>query len=281
MSESPSPADSEPKKSSRAGRNLPAAIAVGVSLIAMIIAALFIVKTAFAFVVMIALTIAVFELANAMRAANIALPAIPVAVGGVAAMLVTYFISANHALVALALTVIAVFLYRLPGGADGFVKDVTAGIFSLGYLFVMGSVVMMMLSVDDGHWRVLTFIGVTVASDVGGYAAGVFLGKHPLAPNISPKKSWEGLGGSITASILVGLLFTIYGLGADWWVGLILGFFAAVAGTLGDLSESLIKRDLGIKDMGNLLPGHGGIMDRLDSLIVVAPVAFIIMYLFI
>ncbi len=281
MSESPSPADSESKKSSRAGRNLPAAIAVGLSLIAMIIAALFIVKTAFAFVVMIALTIAVFELANAMRAANITLPAIPVAVGGVAAMLVTYFISANHALVALALTVIAVFLYRLRGGADGFVKDVTAGIFSLGYLFVMGSVVMMMLSVDDGHWRVLTFIGVTVASDVGGYAAGVFLGKHPLAPNISPKKSWEGLGGSITASILVGLLFTIYGLGADWWVGLILGFFAAIAGTLGDLSESLIKRDLGIKDMGNLLPGHGGIMDRLDSLIVVAPVAFIIMYLLI
>ena len=191
MSESSSPADSEAKKPSKAGRNLPAAIAVGLSLIAMIVASLFIVKTVFAFVVMAALTVATFEITSAMRTAKIQVPAIPVAIGGVIAMLVTYFESSNHTIVVMAITIIAILLYRLPGGADGFVRDASAGIFTLGYLFVMGSLVMLMLAPEDGPWRVLAFIGCTVLSDVGGYAAGVFFGKHPLAPTISPKKSWS------------------------------------------------------------------------------------------
>lgn len=278
MSESPNQADPDTTKSSKAGRNLPAAIAVGLSLIALIIASLFIEKTVFAFVVMVALSIATFEITAAMRTAKISLPAIPVVIGGVIAMLVTYFESSNHTIVVMAVTVIAVFLYRLPRGADGFVRDVSAGIFTLGYLFIMGSLVMLLLAPEDGPWRMLAFIGCTVASDVGGYAAGVFFGKHPLAPTISPKKSWEGLGGSVAASSLIGVLFVVYGLGGAWWIGLVLGVLAALAGTLGDLSESLIKRDLGIKDMGNILPGHGGIMDRLDSLLVVAPVAFVVMH---
>lgn len=278
MSESPVPADSESKTSSKAGRNLPAAIAVGLSLIALVIFSLFIVKTVFAFVVMTALTVATFEIAQAMRTAQINIPAIPVAIGGVVAMLVTYFENSNHTIAVMALAIIAIFLYRLPHGVDGFVRDVSAGIFTLGYLFVMGSLVMLMLTPEDGPWRVLAFIGCTVASDVGGYAAGVFLGKHPLAPSISPKKSWEGLAGSVLGSVIFGTLIAIYGFETDWWVGVILGVVCALAGTLGDLSESLIKRDLGIKDMGNILPGHGGIMDRLDSLLVVAPVAFVVMY---
>lgn len=278
MSESPIPADSVPKKTSRAGRDLPVAIAVGLSLIAIVVSSLFFEKTIFAFVVMVALTIAIFEISHAMRAADIKLAAIPVAAGGVAAMLVTYFADPGHTVVVLAVAVIGIFLYRLPSGADGFVRDVSAGVFGLGYLFVMGSVVMLMLAAEDGHWRVLAFIGCTVASDVGGYAAGVLFGKHPLAPNISPKKSWEGLAGSMIGSAIFGVLVVVYGLEAEWWVGVILGIACATAGTLGDLFESLIKRDLGIKDMGNLLPGHGGIMDRLDSLVVVAPVAFIVMF---
>lgn len=278
MSESPIPADSKSKKSSRAGRNLSAAIAVGLSLIALVLVSLFVVKTVFAFVVMVALTIAIFEISQAMRTAGINLHAFPVAIGGVAAMAVTYFADPTHTIVVFAITIIAVFLWRLPGGQDGFVRDVSAGVFGLGYLFVMGTVVMLMLSADDGHWRVLVFIGCTVASDIGGYAAGVLFGKHPLAPSISPKKSWEGLVGSVIGSSIVGVLIVVYGLDVDWWVGIILGALCAVVGTLGDLCESLIKRDLGIKDMGNLLPGHGGIMDRLDSLVVVAPFAFIAMY---
>lgn len=278
MSDSPTPADSSEKKTSRAGRNLPAAIGVGVGLVAMIIVTLFFAKVVFAFIVMAALTIAIFEIATAMRIRDIALPALPVAVGGVIAMVFAYFINTEYALVALALTVVLVLLYRLPGGPDGFVRDASAGIFGLGYLFIMGTLVMLMLTAEDGHWRVAAFIACTAGSDIGGYAFGVLLGKHPLAPKISPKKSWEGLAGSVVFGMLIGVAIVHFGLGADWWVGIVLGAVCAFFGTLGDLSESMVKRDLGIKDMGSILPGHGGMMDRLDSLVICAPITFVVMY---
>ena len=130
----------------------------------------------------------------------------------------------------------------------------------------------------DGAARVLVFMICVVASDVGGYTAGVLAGKHPMAPTISPKKSWEGFAGSLLFGIAAGIATITYALDGDWWVGIILGVAGVVFATLGDLSESLIKRDLGIKDMGDLLPGHGGLMDRLDSLIAVAPVAWLILH---
>jgi phosphatidate cytidylyltransferase len=124
----------------------------------------------------------------------------------------------------------------------------------------------------------VAFIVATVASDTGGYIAGVLFGKHPMAPTISPKKSWEGFTGSLLFGIGLGIVTVVYALDGDWWVGILLGVAGVVFGTLGDLSESLIKRDLGIKDMGDLLPGHGGLMDRLDSLIAVAPICWLILF---
>lgn len=267
---------------SRAGRDLPAAIGVGVTLIALIGVSLFVVKDVFAIVVAAALTIGVFELANAFGAAGIRLPRIPVVTGGVAAMAAAYLLEdTSYALVILAITVLAVLIGRLPLGAEGFLRDVSAGLFVLGYLFLMGVLVMRMLAAEDGQWRIVAFIACTVASDIGGYAVGVLFGKHPMAPSISPKKSWEGFAGSFAFGVGLGILVVVYAFAAPWWIGIILGAACVVAGTVGDLCESLIKRDLGIKDMGNILPGHGGIMDRLDSLIVAAPVAFIVLYLFV
>jgi phosphatidate cytidylyltransferase len=141
----------------------------------------------------------------------------------------------------------------------------------------MGAFVMLMLHESDGPQRVIAFLLATIASDVGGYATGVLFGKHPMAPNISPKKSWEGFAGSMITGIAMGIATIVYLLHGPWWVGILLGVAGVVMATLGDLAESLIKRDLGIKDMGELLPGHGGLMDRLDSLIAVAPVAWLIM----
>jgi phosphatidate cytidylyltransferase len=135
-----------------------------------------------------------------------------------------------------------------------------------------------MLLEDDGPWRVVAFIVATIASDIGGFVAGVLFGKHPMAPTISPKKSWEGFAGSLIVGIGAGIGTVVYGLDGHWWAGVVLGIAGVVFATLGDLSESLIKRDLGIKDMGDLLPGHGGLMDRLDSLIAVAPVAWLILH---
>lgn len=275
--ETPSGAE-PPVKVSRAGRNVPASIAVGVSLLAMVVLSLALVKEVFIAVVAVALAIGLFELTRAFSTARIRLPVMPVLTGGVLMLVGAYYGSMETAAVAMALTVIGTMVWRMSEGADGFVRDVSAGIFSLGYLFLMGTFVVLMLKEDDGPWRIVAFIVATIASDIGGYIAGVLFGKHPMAPTISPKKSWEGFAGSLIFGIAAGIVTVTYGLDGRWWVGIVLGVAGVVFATLGDLSESLIKRDLGIKDMGDLLPGHGGIMDRLDSLIAVAPVAWLILY---
>ena len=138
----------------------------------------------------------------------------------------------------------------------------------------------MLTVAPDGVGRVLTFMLCVVASDVGGYATGVLAGKHPMAPTISPKKSWEGFAGSVLFCVVVGWATVVYFLDGDWWVGVLLGLIAAVMATLGDLCESVIKRDLGIKDMSQVIPGHGGLMDRLDSLLAtIAPIWLMLHYL--
>ncbi|MGH3457030.1 phosphatidate cytidylyltransferase [Aeromicrobium sp.] len=289
-SEDPSPAPSnsaeagshqEPRaaeRQSRAGRNLPAAIGVGVGLVLVILGSLFFVKDAFVAVVVIALGVGLWELARAFAKAGIQIPFVPVLTGGTLMLVSGFYGGMETAAVAMALTVIATLVWRLSEGADGFVRDSSAGMFALSYLHLMGVFVMLMLAEDDGQWRIVAFILATIASDIGGYAAGVLFGKHPMAPTISPKKSWEGFTGSLVTGIAAGILVVTYALDGNWWVGILLGVAGVVMATLGDLSESLIKRDLGIKDMGDLLPGHGGLMDRLDSLIAVAPVAWVILH---
>ena len=151
-------------------------------------------------------------------------------------------------------------------------------VFCLIYVPFLASFVALLLAPDDGIARVLTFIAVTIASDTGGYVAGVLFGRHPLAPGISPKKSWEGLVGSVVGSMAAGVACMVWLVDGDWWVGLVLGVVVATAATLGDLTESLIKRDVGIKDMSQVLPGHGGIMDRLDSLLATVSVVWLVLH---
>ncbi len=277
-SDGPTPEAGE-KKTGRAGRDLRAAITVGVSLVAVVLLSLFWIKDLFVLVVAAALVVAAIEITRALATARIAVPLPPVLLGGVLMLVVGFYDDMDTAAAVMALTVIATMAWRLRSGADGFVRDATAGIFLLSYLFLMGTFVMRMLADDDGQWRVVAFILVTIASDIGGYIAGVLFGKHPMAPTISPKKSWEGFTGSLIACVVAGIAIVTLALEGPWWAGLVLGIAGVCFATLGDLCESLIKRDVGIKDMGDLLPGHGGLMDRLDSLIAVAPVAYLVMYL--
>jgi phosphatidate cytidylyltransferase len=265
------------KPHGRAGRDLSAAIGVGVSLVAMILASLYFFKDSFVLIVVVAIGIGLWELGRAFESADIRLPFVPVATGGTLMLVSAYYGGMAEASVTMALTVIATLVWRLSDGPDGFVRDASAGLFSLSYLYLMATFVMLMLAETDGAERVLVFVIACIASDIGGYAAGVVLGKHPMAPTISPKKSWEGFGGSLITGVAAGVASVIFLLHGEWWVGVILGIAGVVMATLGDLAESLIKRDLGIKDMGTLLPGHGGLMDRLDSLIAVAPIAWLIM----
>ncbi|MGH3196799.1 MAG: phosphatidate cytidylyltransferase [Streptosporangiaceae bacterium] len=274
----------DPGRATRTGRNLPVAIGVGAGLGGLVFLTLFTVKATFLLYVGAAIAVALTELASAFAKRGINIPVIPVAAGGAAVLTCMYWLGSLAALAALALTVVAVFAWRLPGGPSGFVKDVTAGVFATIYLPFLASFVAAMLSPADGPRRVLTFIILTICSDIGGYFAGITLGRggrHPMAPVISPKKTWEGFAGSTAACLAAGALCVTLLLHGHLWPGLLAGAAAVLAATLGDLVESMIKRDLDIKDMGTLLPGHGGILERLDSLLVVAPVIWLLLYAFI
>ncbi len=268
----------------RAGRNLPVAIAVGAVLGGVAILTLLTVKATFLIYLAAAIGIALTELAGALAKRDIRIPVIPVAAGGVAIGACMYWLGVQASLAALALTVIVIFAWRLPGGASGYVKDVTAAVFTVIYLPFLASFAVAMLVPADGARRVLTFIILTICSDIGGYAAGITLGRggrHLMAPAISPKKTWEGFAGSVLACLAGGALCLRFLLHGHVWAGLVTGAAAVCAAILGDLVESMIKRDLDIKDMGTLLPGHGGVLERLDSLLVVAPVVWLLLSVFI
>ena len=265
----------------RAGRNLPVAIAVGAGLGGLVVLTLLTVKATFLLYMGIAVVIALVELTSAFARRDINIPVIPVAAGGAAMVTCTYWLGPRAALAALGLTVIAVLAWRLPGGASGYVKDVTAGVFATAYLPLPASFVAAMLVPADGPRRVLTFIILTICSDIGGYFAGITLGRHLMAPAISPKKTWEGFAGSVVACLVAGALCLPLLLHGHAWQGLLTGAAAVLAATLGDLVESMIKRDLDIKDMGTVLPGHGGILERLDSLLICAPVVWLLLIAFI
>jgi phosphatidate cytidylyltransferase len=268
----------------RTGRNLPAAIGVGLGLGGLVFLTLLTVKATFLLYMGIALAIGLAELAGAFAKRDIQIPVVPVAAGGAAVVTCRYWLGSGWALAALALTVVAIFAWRLQGGPTGYVKDVTAGMFATMYVPFLASFVAAMLLPADGAKRVLTFVILTVSSDIGGYFAGITLGRagrHLMAPVISPKKTWEGFAGSIAAGLAAGGLSVTLMLHGHAWQGLLTGAAAVCAAILGDLVESMIKRDLDIKDMGTLLPGHGGIFERLDSLLVAAPVVWLLLYLFV
>jgi phosphatidate cytidylyltransferase len=273
----PMQAEPPPERRTRAGRNLPAAIGVGLGLGVLILVALYVWKPAFVVVILAAAVLGVWELTHAFAADRIRVPVVPLAVGAAAIVVSAYAGGSEAMLVALALTVLAVMLWRAPENPNGYVRDVTASTFAALYVPFLAGFAALMLRDDDGADRVVVFIALVVLSDVGGYAAGVLFGRHPMAPTVSPKKSWEGFGGSALFCGAGGAALFPTVLEGVAWQGALVGLAVMVTATLGDLGESMIKRDLGIKDMGSLLPGHGGIMDRLDSLLPAAPVAYLLL----
>ncbi|NJQ02282.1 phosphatidate cytidylyltransferase [Streptomyces zingiberis] len=276
----PSPATPHRK---RAGRDLRAAIGVGLGLGVVILAALFLVKDIFVAVVGAAVVVGLWELTSRLRERKgVRVPLVPLAVGGVGMVTAGYLRGAEGAWVVLALTGLAVLAWRMTDSPENYLRDVTAGLFAAFYVPFLATFVALMLAADDGPQRVLTFLLLTVISDTGAYAVGWRFGTHKLAPRISPGKTREGLLGAVAFAMAAGALCTEFLItGGTWWQGLLLGLAVAGSATLGDLGESMIKRDLGIKDMGTLLPGHGGIMDRLDSLLPTAPVVWLLLVVFV
>ncbi len=272
----------EAKKASKAGRNLPAAIGVALLLGAAVIVSLVTVRFLFIGIIAIAMAVGTFEFAGVLRrVADTRVAMIPVLVGGQAMIWLAWPFGREGALTAFVLTVLACLLWRLPGGAKGYLRDISASVFAAAYLPLFGAFAAMLVPPSDGVGRVLTFLIGVVASDTGGYIAGVLGGKHPMAPTISPKKTWEGFAGSVIGGVVAGALTLSLLLDGHVWQGVLFGVAIVLTATLGDLVESLIKRDLGVKDMGTLLPGHGGLMDRLDSLLPSAVVSWLLLSAFV
>ena len=263
---------------SRAGRDLGSAIAVGLALGAIILVPLLTVRQTFVGVLAAATAVATWELRDALRrGAGIEVPLPVLLVGGQAMIWLSWPFGLRGLALAFVATALGCLVWRMRAGAAHYLRDVSAGLFTAVYVPLFCSFVVMLTVAPDGVGRVLTFMLCVVASDVGGYAVGVLAGRHPMAPSISPKKSWEGFAGSLLAGMITGALTLALMLGGRWWEGALTGALLVVSATLGDLVESLIKRDLGIKDMGRLLPGHGGLMDRLDSMLPTAVVSYFVL----
>ncbi|SDM34740.1 phosphatidate cytidylyltransferase [Nonomuraea jiangxiensis] len=253
---------------------------VGVVLGALVLGSLYTIKELFLPVVVAAVGVGVLELIKAFATRDIKVPAVPVLAGLVAMQAGAYWGGAQWMLAGFAIFALVLLVWRMfSGGTDGYVRDASASVFILFYPAMLSSFTALLLRAGDGDNRVLIFIAVTVASDIGGFIAGVLFGKHPMT-RISPRKTWEGFAGSFVACTAVGAWLVVWLLGGEIWQGALIGGLAALLATMGDLIESMIKRDLGIKDLGTILPGHGGLMDRLDSLVTTLVPVWLLMTLF-
>lgn len=281
---SETPVDEPHKKSSRAGRNLPAAIAVGCALGFGLIAILLFAPYLWLVLVAAAVAVSTYEVSSRLTEAGYRIPMVPLLVGGQATLWLTWPFGPAGALGGFAGTVVVCMFWRLVGqglnrAPQNYSRDIAASVFLATWVPLFASFGALLIYPDDGANRVFCLMLGVVFSDIGGYAAGVLFGRHTMAPAISPKKSWEGLAGSLLFGGTASVLAVVYLLDKPWWAGVALGVMLVLTGTLGDLVESQFKRDLGIKDMSNLLPGHGGMMDRMDGMLPSAVATWIVLTL--
>ena len=275
----------------KAGRNLPAAVGVGLAMLFAVLGGLLFLPLGFVAVTTTFAVFGVWEIYRALEVNGTRMPIVPVMTGTVAMPFCAYLGGIESLLFAMLLSSVAVLLWRSVESAAGSANSIFAGVFTLGWvpffisfaalpLHASGAATPLGLwpggTIPDGAWQVAVMLLLVVSNDTFGYLVGASLGKHPMAPKISPKKSWEGFAGSVGGAMLIGVLASLFVLDKPWWVGIILAVGTVTAATAGDLAESMVKRELGVKDMSSILPGHGGVMDRLDSIVFASPVVFVL-----
>ena len=276
------------KIEARTGRNLPLAILIGIGLGLLLIGSLVFIKALFMIFTGALIAFTTFELASALRFAGRDVPRWPSVVAGLASIPAAFYLGGQGRWLVVLGAIAFVAAWRLAeslgknhkADAKDLWKDVAAGTFVQVYVPFLGSFAVLLAAQDGGEWWALAFLLVVISVDVGAYASGLVFGKHPMAPRISPKKTWEGFAGSVLAALIAGVLVSIFLLHEPWWFGLIFGVVMVFTGTIGDLTESLVKRDLGIKDISTWLPGHGGFLDRLDSILPSAAAAYVLFVIF-
>jgi phosphatidate cytidylyltransferase len=274
------------KIEAKAGRNLLAATAIGLGLGALLLLSLVVFKELFMLFAGILVAFTAFELASALRFAGRNVPRWAVALAALVTVPAAFYLGSDGKWLVTLAAMAFVVLWRaieqaIPSRREaGIWKDFAAGILVQVYVPFLAGFAVLLTSQEGGEWWTLAFIITVVSIDVGAYFSGVMFGKHKMAPRISPKKTWEGFAGSAVAAVLAGVLLSVFMLDMPWWFGLLFGLTFVLTATLGDLTESLIKRDLGIKDISTWLPGHGGFLDRLDSILPSAAAAYVLFYVF-
>lgn len=255
----------------RAGRKLLPSIAVSLSLVGLVWFALAYQRIIFAALVTVAVVLGIRELNKAFTAVDIHIPLWSLTTAAVGLCASTWFGGISGLAVATAISLPCLLVLLLPRGVENFVKTASASALALIYLPFLAGFLILLARPYNGFDRVMTFVVLVGCNDTFAYLTGVLIGKRPLAPKISPKKTVEGLFGSLIFTVLGGALAFHYIMNSHWWLGALAGLLTVFTATSGDLIESALKRDMAIKDMGSLLPGHGGVMDRLDSVLFAAP----------
>lgn len=259
----------------KAGRNVFVAVLSALIFAAIFLGSLFTTQWVFAVFIAVLVSIALFELVAAFRAYGRRVPRVGALAGSLIIVGATALGGAQGSLLGLFVATVMLVLWRLVEGLvpawevppKTLAKDVFAGVFSLVYVPFIGAFTVLLRDTPRGEWWVFALVLIVVSVDVGAFVAGVTLGKHKMTPTISPNKTWEGFAGAAVLAVIAAIAISVTALQQPWWVGLILGVACLFTATIGDLAESLIKRNLGVKDMSSWIPGHGGFLDRLDSLL--------------
>jgi phosphatidate cytidylyltransferase len=255
----------------RAGRKLLPSIGVSIALFAIVWFSLSYYRVIFAGLVALAMVLGVREMVNALKSAdiNLSFPALTLASIGMASA--AWLGGVNGLAVATAISFPWLLAFLLPNGPEHFIRNASAYALTLIYIPFLAGFLILLARPQNGFERMMTFVVLIACNDTLAYFTGLAFGKHTMAPKISPKKTWEGFIGSLVFTTVAGSFAFHYILDAQMWIGALAGLAVVVSGTVGDLIESAIKRDLAIKDMGDLLPGHGGVLDRIDSILYAAP----------
>jgi phosphatidate cytidylyltransferase len=272
----------------RTGRNLVLATLIGLVLGGAMLASLIFYKELFMIVAFVIVGFTAFELAEALRRGGRNVPRIPVLVSAVAVVPAAFYWDAGGQWLATLGGIVVITLWRLAMQAvprhraplNIVLADIGGGFLIQVYVVFLASFAVLLVTQEGGQWWALAFLLLVISADTAAYAAGLSFGKHRMVPSISPKKTWEGFIGAFIVCVIVGILLSVFMLGEEWWFGPIFGVVILITATFGDLAESLIKRDLGIKDMSSWLPGHGGFLDRLDSILPSAAAAYALYLIF-
>ncbi len=276
------------KIEARTGRNLPLAILIGLALGLAMLFSLIVVKEIFMIVAAFLIGFTAFELASALRTSGRRVPRWPTVLAALATVPAAFYLGDSGRWFVSLGGIAFVVLWRVAELANPRLRaparqvwmDLASGTFIQVYVPFLASFAVLLTAQEGGEWWTLAFLILVVSVDTGAYVTGLTLGRHPMAPRISPKKTWEGFAGSVAVAFLAGILLSVFMIGEPWWFGFVFGAVILVTGTVGDLTESLLKRDLGIKDISTWLPGHGGFLDRMDSIVLSAPAAYVLYHIF-